>query len=155
MAQEPLPERRILVGGDTDFDGGRLQPLSDSSLPACEQACLGNRSCHGVSVLTTRPAQDRRARLMIDDALPAGVEIDPPAIQRAGDIRALGWLDSGVPEHTGCRAVLTQKGGTAMRIAYVERAVSSGMFDQPAARVQDMYHPGYRATIASGDLEIR
>ncbi|MBU2963607.1 alpha-2-macroglobulin family protein [Citreicella sp. C3M06] len=160
----PVPLTLTTLGvpeGDTAASGYGYSLQRDfyrlDGTPASFPAQQGERL---VAVLTIRPAEDRRARLMIDDALPAGFEIDNPAILRAGDIRALDWLETAEPEHTEFRAerflaALTQEGGEPMRLAYVVRAVSPGMFHHPAALVQDMYHPEYRATTASGDLEIR
>ncbi|KAA8610737.1 alpha-2-macroglobulin family protein [Salipiger aestuarii] len=113
-----------------------------------------------VTVLTVRPADDRHARLMIDDALPAGFEIDNPSLLRAGDIRALDWLQTSDVENAEFRAerfmaAVTRAGADPIRLAYIVRAVSVGTFHHPAALAFDMYRPEYRATTASGTLEIR
>ncbi|WP_370229782.1 alpha-2-macroglobulin family protein [Salipiger bermudensis] len=113
-----------------------------------------------VAVLTVRPAEDGGARLMVNDALPAGLEIDNPNLLRAGDIRGLDWLDPSDTEHAEFRAdrflaAVNQQGNAPIRLAYVVRAVSPGTFHHPAALVEDMYRPEYRATTASGRLEIR
>jgi uncharacterized protein YfaS (alpha-2-macroglobulin family) len=112
-----------------------------------------------VVVLTIRPAEETRARLMINDALPAGFEIDNPSLLRAGDIRALDWLKTVEAEHAEFRtdrfmAAVNQSGTSAVRLAYIVRAVSPGEFHHPAALVEDMYRPDYRATTASGRVTI-
>ncbi|MCT4607791.1 MAG: alpha-2-macroglobulin family protein [Pelagimonas sp.] len=112
-----------------------------------------------VTVLTVYPAQDTRARLMINDALPAGFEIDNPSLLRSGDIRALNWLTPHTTEHTEFRsdrflAAVNQNGNKPIQLAYILRAVSPGEFHHPAALVEDMYRPDYRATTASGRVTI-
>jgi hypothetical protein len=39
-------------------------------------------------------------------------------------------------------------------LAYIVRAISPGEFHHPAAVVEDMYRPEYRANTASGRLVI-
>ncbi|WGW04713.1 alpha-2-macroglobulin family protein [Tropicibacter oceani] len=112
-----------------------------------------------VAVLTVRPSDDTRARLMIDDALPAGFEIDNPNLLRAGDLRALDWLEPSEADHAEFRsdrflAAVTHSGRDPVRLAYILRAVSPGTFHHPAALVEDMYRPDYRATTASGTVTI-
>ncbi|MFW2542705.1 alpha-2-macroglobulin family protein [Primorskyibacter sp. 2E107] len=112
-----------------------------------------------VAVLTVRPADDTRARLMVDDPLPAGFEIDNPALLRSGDLRALDWLEPAEADHAEFRsdrflAAVTHAGTEPFRLAYILRAVSPGDFHHPAALVEDMYRPDYRATTASGSVTI-
>lgn len=112
-----------------------------------------------VTVLTVKPAEDVKARLIVDDALPAGFEIDNPSLLRAGDIGALDWLKTAEVEHSEFRtdrfvAALDQRDAEPLRLAYIVRAVSPGTFHHPAALVEDMYRPEYRATTASGSVII-
>lgn len=112
-----------------------------------------------VAVLTIQPAEDTRARLMIDDALPAGFEIDNPSLLRSGDLKALDWLRTVDAEHAEFRAerflaAVNQRGDDEIRLAYILRAVSPGTFHHPAALVEDMYRPDYRATTASGTVTV-
>jgi uncharacterized protein YfaS (alpha-2-macroglobulin family) len=112
-----------------------------------------------VAVLTVRPAADTRARLMIDDPLPAGFEIDNPSLLRSGDLRALDWLETASAELAEFRAerflaAVDQRGDDTIRLAYILRAVSPGTFHHPAALVEDMYRPDYRATTASGTVTV-
>ncbi|MGP6089132.1 alpha-2-macroglobulin family protein [Antarctobacter jejuensis] len=112
-----------------------------------------------VTVLTVQPAEKTRARLMIDDALPAGFEIDNPSLLRSGDVRALDWLKTADAEHSEFRsdrflAAVDQRNEKPIRLAYVVRAVSPGAFHHPAALVEDMYRAEYRATTASGSVTI-
>ncbi|MEF2551788.1 alpha-2-macroglobulin family protein [Aurantimonas sp. A2-1-M11] len=105
-----------------------------------------------VAVLEVTPLDSGPARLMIDDPLPAGFEIDNPAILRGGDVAALDWLQlTGEAAHTEFRAerflaaVDQGDGDTATRrFAYIVRAVSPGEFVHPAALVENMYDPSRR-----------
>jgi len=40
-------------------------------------------------------------------------------------------------------------------LAYVARAVTPGLFYHPAASVEDMYRPAYRARTATGRVQVR
>ncbi|MBP0483207.1 alpha-2-macroglobulin family protein [Sagittula salina] len=112
-----------------------------------------------VAVLTVKPSDDTRARLMIDDPLPAGLEIDNPSLIRSGDVSSLAWLETTDAEFSEFRtdrflAAVNQRDEEPFRLAYMLRAVSPGVFHHPAALVEDMYRPDYRATTASGTVTV-
>ncbi|WP_135502331.1 alpha-2-macroglobulin family protein [Roseovarius aestuariivivens] len=112
-----------------------------------------------VTVLTVRPFERGEARLMIDDPLPAGFEIDNPALLRSGDIRALDWLKTTEARHTEFRAerflaAVDWRSDDPFQLAYIVRAVSPGSYHHPAASVEDMYRPQYRARTATGRMEV-
>jgi uncharacterized protein YfaS (alpha-2-macroglobulin family) len=112
-----------------------------------------------VTVLTVQPFEDTGARLMVDDPLPAGFEIDNPTLLRAGDVRALDWLQLSFAEHTEFRsdrflAAVDIGGKGIVTLAYVARAVTPGTYHHPAASVEDMYRPRYRARTATGRVVI-
>ena len=112
-----------------------------------------------VTVLTVRPAEETGARLMIDDPLPAGFEIDNPNLLRGGDIAALDWLETAEAEHAEFRAdrflaAVNWRSDRPLRLAYIVRAVSPGTFHHPAASVEDMYRPQYRARTETGQVSI-
>jgi uncharacterized protein YfaS (alpha-2-macroglobulin family) len=97
---------------------------------------------------------------MVNDPLPAGLEIDNPNLLRSGDLRALDWLDPSSTENAEFRsdrflAAVDQSGDRRIQLAYILRAVSPGEFHHPAALVEDMYRPDYRATTASGRVTIQ
>ncbi|MEM8576489.1 MAG: alpha-2-macroglobulin, partial [Pseudomonadota bacterium] len=103
-----------------------------------------------VAVLTVTPFEAVGARLMIDDALPAGLEIDNPNLLRAGDVRALDWLKPASAEWSEFRAdrflaAVDHRGENSFTLAYIVRAVSPGEYHHPAPLVEDMYRPDYRA----------
>ncbi len=113
-----------------------------------------------VTVLTVTPFESGGARLMIDDPLAAGIEIDNPNLLRSGDVRALDWLDLSDATHTEFRsdrflAAVDLSGGETVTLAYVARAVTPGAFHHPAASVEDMYRPQNRARTETGRVEVR
>jgi len=112
-----------------------------------------------VTVLIVEAHEKVGARLMIDDPLPAGVEIDNPSLLSSGNVQALDWLRPSNAEHAEFRsdrflaAVNTHRGG-AVTLAYIARAVTPGEFHQPAASVEDMYRPRYRARTDTGRVIV-
>lgn len=114
-----------------------------------------------VTVLEVRPDRGvSGGRLMIDGALPAGFEIDNANLLREGDIRALDWLNThDMAEMTEVRAdrflaAVDWTSTAPLRLAYIARAVSPGVFHHPAAKVEDMYRPTNRAIGATGQVVI-
>lgn len=110
-------------------------------------------------VLTVTSERDEVGRLIVDDPLPAGFEIDNPNLVKSGSVRALDWID-GVEEVETAefrsdrfRAALDHGGGS-FRLAYLVRAVSPGVFRHPAATVEDMYRPEFRAWTDTGVVEV-
>ncbi|TMV06890.1 alpha-2-macroglobulin family protein [Ruegeria sediminis] len=113
-----------------------------------------------VTVLTVDPFEDGGARLMVDDPLPAGIEIDNPSLLRSGDVRSLDWLDLSEASHAEFRAdrflaAVDLRGSDRVTLAYVARAVTPGTFHHPAASVEDMYRPSFRARTATGQVVVR
>ncbi len=112
-----------------------------------------------VAILRVTPEQERKGRLIISDPLAAGFEIDNPNLLRSGDISKLDWLqldNSGVSEFRADRFLnaVTWAQKDAIQMAYIVRAVSPGVFRQPAALVEDMYRPSLRATTSVNTVTI-
>lgn len=112
-----------------------------------------------VVVLTVQPFEGGEARLMINDPLPAGLEIDNPSLLQGGDIRSLDWLDTAYPNHSEFRAdrfiaAVDWRNDRPFDLAYIVRAVSPGEYHHPAASVEDMYRPQYRAITATGRMRV-
>ncbi|MFY0310934.1 alpha-2-macroglobulin family protein [Leisingera sp. D0M16] len=127
------------------------QPLDAHSLQA---------GARFVAVLRVKPHEKTGARLMINDPLPAGFEIDNPNLLRSGDLRDLDWLNPAEAEHAEFRsdrflAAVNVRDASAVTLAYVVRAVTPGVFHHPAASVEDMYRPAYRARTGTGRVEVR
>ena len=112
-----------------------------------------------VTVITVRPFEEGGGRLIIDDPLPAGLEIDNPNLLRSGDVRALDWLDPAEARHAEFRserflAAVDWRGDDPFHLAYVVRAVTPGEYHHPAVTVEDMYRPRYRAHGATGAMRV-
>ena len=112
-----------------------------------------------VAVLNIRPFEAGEARLIVNDPLPAGLEIDNPNLLRAGDIAALDWLDPASARHAEFRAdrfiaAVDWRSDKPFRLAYIVRAVTPGSYHHPAALVEDMYRPQYRARSATGQMRV-
>jgi uncharacterized protein YfaS (alpha-2-macroglobulin family) len=116
-------------------------------------------------------ASAQRPELMvIDDALPAGFEIDstltPDDAQgekdehgkpKAGPFSFLGKLSpASVQEKRDDRyiAALTVSGGKPFALAYIARVVTPGDYFLPGAEAHDMYRPAINAHTAPGRARI-
>ncbi len=112
-----------------------------------------------VTVLKVSPFQKVGARLMVNDPLPAGLEIDNPNLLSSGDIRELDWLKTTYAEHSEFRsdrflAAVDWRSDKPFMLAYVVRAVAPGTYHHPAASVEDMYRPQYRANTDVGGVMV-
>ena len=116
-----------------------------------------------VVALKVTEAQARRARLLVVDRLPAGLEIDNPALVDGGSVEAFSWLSKDVePAHTEYRddrfvaAFDRAEGQSAfITMAYVVRAVAPGRYIYPPATAEDMYDPERYGRTAFGELTVR
>ncbi len=113
-----------------------------------------------VTVLEVTPFGSGEARLMVSDPLPAGFEIDNPNLIRGGDITGLDalGLESEV-SHSEFRqdrflTAIDRMDGTPFRLGYIVRAISPGTFHHPAASVEDMYRPDFRARSDAGRVTV-
>ena len=113
-----------------------------------------------VVVLEVKPLGTSEGRLMVSDPLPAGFEIDNPNLIRSGDIAALDWLstvdETRTTEFRQDRflAAVDWTSADAFQLAYIVRAISPGTYHLPAASVEDMYRPDYRARTATGTVTV-
>jgi len=112
-----------------------------------------------VAVIEVRPFEETGARLIVDDPLPAGFEIDNPNLLRSGDVRALDWLSLTEAEHAEFRsdrflAAVNMRQADTVTLAYIVRAVTPGTFHHPAVSVEDMYRPRFRARGATGRVTV-
>ena len=113
--------------------------------------------------LKVTEAQARYARLLVVDRLPAGLEIDNPALVDGGSVEAFAWLTKDVePTHTEYRddrfvAAFDRADGQSafITMAYVARAVAPGHYVYPPATAEDMYDPDRYGRTAFGELEVR
>ena len=115
-----------------------------------------------VVVLTVTADQAREGNILVVDPIPAGYEIENPNISASGDVSAFDWLSvERNVAHTEARvdrfvAALNRGDDDSLEfsVAYSMRAVSPGMFAQPAATVEDMYRPGLQARTDTGTVEV-
>ena len=49
---------------------------------------------------------------------------------------------------------MNHNGEKPFRLAYIVRAVTPGTYHHPAATVEDMYRPEYRANTATGRITV-
>ncbi len=112
-----------------------------------------------VVVIEVQPFEDVGARLIIDDPLPAGLEIDNPNLLQSGEVGALDWVKTTYAENAEFRsdrfiAAVNHSDATAFRLAYIVRAVTPGTYHHPAATVTDMYRAEYRANTGTGAVTV-
>ena len=143
--------------GGNGFTIERFAFTPDGEPVRLDEVALNQRL---VIVLKVDPHGYAEGRLMVNDPLPAGFEIDNPNLIRSGDVAALDWLDLNIdPVHAEFRterflAAVDWRSDAAFQVAYMVRAVSPGTFHAPAASVEDMYRPTLRARTATGRIVI-
>lgn len=114
-------------------------------------------------VLKVTETESKRARLLLTDPLPAGFEIDNPALVEDGAVPNLPGLDSRVvPTHTEFRddrftAAFDRSPGDSafFSVAYLVRAVTPGRFVHAPAVIADMYRPERFGRTGNGVVEVR
>ncbi|MFN3520931.1 MAG: alpha-2-macroglobulin family protein [Phenylobacterium sp.] len=142
--QNGLTLSKRLVG----MDGGAVDP---SRLRQGDQVIV---------LVSGRSQQARSTALVVDDALPAGFEIETvlgPDDAQSGPFRFLGKLTAAdVQEARDDRyvAALDLPGREPFAFAYVARAVTPGDFLLPGAEARDMYRPSLNARTAAGRATI-
>ena len=115
-----------------------------------------------VALKITEP-EARYARLLVVDRLPAGLEIDNPALFDSGDIESLSWLKRDIePVHAEYRddrfvAAFDRepKQSAFLTVAYIARAVAPGRYVYPPATAEDMYRPERFGRTAFGEIEVK
>ena len=113
-----------------------------------------------VAVIEVTPFEAAEGRLVVDDPLPAGFEIDNPALLSGGETGGFPWLPEVAEVRMAefradrFRAALDRGGTQPFRLAYVLRAVSPGSFRHPAATVEDMYRPERRGWTGTGRVDV-
>jgi hypothetical protein len=113
-----------------------------------------------IVLITGSSAQGRTTPLVVDDALPAGFEIEMTLgadDAQNGPFKFLGKLSSAdAQESRDDRyiAAMDVEGGKDFALAYVARAVTPGDFYLPGAEARDMYRPSVFARSAGGRLKV-
>lgn len=114
-----------------------------------------------VVVLNITETNDWPSRIVVTDLLPAGFEIDNPSIVNSANLSNFDWIEEVQAAHTEFRndrfvAAFDRAQGDNRQItlAYVVRAVTPGVYDHPAAQVDDMYRPQFSGRTAMGKMEV-
>ena len=104
----------------------------------------------------------RNGRLLLVDPLPAGIEIDNPALVENTILPDAEWLKREVePSNTEYRddrfvAAFdrTTDQPATFQVAYIVRAVSPGHYVRPGASIEDMYRPERFGRTETGTLDV-
>jgi len=149
---DPLP-----AGGD-GFAIERTYYTLDGGEANVSEAVQNERY---VVVLKVTEHNNWPSRIIVTDLLPAGFEIDNPSLVDSAKLGNFDWLEEIEPAHTEFRydrfvAAFNRDAGSGREIAfaYVVRAVTPGVYDHPAAQVEDMYRPQFSARTAAGRMQV-
>lgn len=114
-----------------------------------------------VVVLKVTESNRWRSRVLVTDLLPAGLEIDNPSLVDSASLANFEWIGEVEAAHTEFRsdrfvAAFDRSGSSNddITLAYVVRAVTPGIYDHPAASVEDMYRPQFSARTATGRMQV-
>ena len=164
--------RRLALGGDDDHRRAGEAAAADGRRLHLDPALLQSHR-HGSE---DRPGEaDRHVRggaggqhatyvehqALIVDLLPAGFEVENARLADAQSVSQLSWLPEQTPtvytEFLDDRFVAALDlgyGRRDFRVAYLVRAVTPGVYSLPAAEVEDMYQPQYRARTVMGRVTV-
>ncbi len=151
-----VPTDPVKAGGN-GYAITRSYYTMDGQPAALDGAKVGDRM---VAVLEVTPFGKGEARLMVNDPLPAGYEIDNPDLISGGSVSSLDFLDLATEvAHSEFRqdrflTAIDRTDNSSFRLAYVLRAVSPGTYHQPAASVEDMYRPDLNAHTDAGTVTV-
>ena len=153
-----VPSQPLPAGGD-GFTIERTYYRLDGTEANVTEASQNERY---VAVLRISQLNDWAARVLINDLLPAGFEIDNPGLVSSAELSNFSWLPQTKAAHLEFRddrfiAAFdrAQGDGSDVTVAYVVRAVTPGVYAHPAATVEDMYRPEFSARTASGMMEVK
>jgi uncharacterized protein YfaS (alpha-2-macroglobulin family) len=114
-----------------------------------------------VVVLSGKSEADVYNQALMIDLLPAGFEVENARLADTRSTDDLPWLPELTPtlytEFLDDRFVAAfdlDWGRRSFTVAYLVRAVTPGTYHLPAAQVEDMYQPQYRARTAAGMVTV-
>jgi uncharacterized protein YfaS (alpha-2-macroglobulin family) len=118
-----------------------------------------------VVVLKVTEVEPKLAQIVVEDRLPAGFDIENPALLKGTDLKSFSWLPATyAPVFSAFRDdrfvaafSLTDQGRKVpaqLTMAYVMRAVNPGVYTYAGARVEDMYRPDRFARTSGAKVEI-
>ena len=149
------PSQPLPAGGD-GFSIERSYYTLDGEPANITEARQNDRY---VVVLQAESFNDWPARIVMTDLLPAGFEIDNPRLVGSAELANFEWLGEASAAHSEFRAdrftaAFDRNEQGTFYAAYVVRAVTPGIYNHPAAIVQDMYRPQYHARTSAGMMEV-
>ena len=151
-----VPSDAELAGGN-GYSITRTYYTLEGEVASLDNLTVGMRL---VTVLEVTPFGRGEARLMINDPLPAGFEIDNPNLISGGSLAALESLGlEAAVAHSEFRqerflSAIDRFDNATFRLGYIVRAVSPGSFHHPAASVEDMYRPDLTGRSDTGRIII-
>jgi alpha-2-macroglobulin len=118
-----------------------------------------------IVVLKVTEIEPRLGQIIIEDRLPAGFDIENPALLKGTSLKSFAWLPNNYsPVFTSFRddrfvaayslEDAERKIPAQMTMAYMMRAVTPGVYTHAGARVEDMYRPGRFARTSGAKVEI-
>jgi alpha-2-macroglobulin len=137
----------------------RLYYAPDGKIVDPSKAKQNQRFVVVLRIIETKP---QFGHLIVSDYLPAGFEIDNPALVSSGGTKTLAWIDhpattvSSEFRDDRFTAAIDRKADddSIFAVSYVARAVSPGHYSVPQARVEDMYRTDRYGRTKSGVLDI-
>ncbi|MCO5084642.1 MAG: alpha-2-macroglobulin family protein [Rhizobiaceae bacterium] len=151
------PKQPLPAGGD-GFTIKRTYYTLDGKQANITEAKQNERY---VVVVEATNSNRWQSRVLIQDLLPAGFEIDNPGLVSSADLSNFSWLPETSAAHLEFRddrfvaAFDPDQASGSMTLAYVVRAVTPGVYVHPAAYVEDMYRPQFSARTATGMMEVK
>jgi uncharacterized protein YfaS (alpha-2-macroglobulin family) len=151
------PKQPLPAGGD-GFTIKRTYYTLDGKQANITEAKQNERY---VVVVEATNGNSWQSRVLIQDLLPAGFEIDNPGLVSSADLSNFSWLPETSAAHLEFRddrfvaAFDPDQASGSMTLAYVVRAVTPGVYVHPAAYVEDMYRPQFSARTATGMMEVK
>jgi uncharacterized protein YfaS (alpha-2-macroglobulin family) len=118
-----------------------------------------------VVVLKVTEVEPKTGQIIVEDRLPAGFDIENPALLKGSDLKAFSWLPTTwTPAFSSFRddrfvaayslTDASRKLPAQLTMAYVMRAVTPGAYTHAGARVEDMYRPDRFARTSGAKVEI-
>jgi uncharacterized protein YfaS (alpha-2-macroglobulin family) len=151
--------REPLSAGGEGFSVSRTYYRLDGTEANISEVAQNERF---VVVISITEDSEWPSRVLVNDLLPAGFEIDNPGLVSSAELSNFGWLSQTQAAHLEFRddrfiAAFDRTGeeNRSFNLAYVVRAVTPGVYALPAATVEDMYRPQYSARTAMGMMEIK
>jgi hypothetical protein len=170
VGHEPVPASVLVTG-----DGMEPEPSAENGFKIERKTYMPDgreisfdklkQNDRVVVVLKVTEIEPKLGEIVVEDRLPAGFDIENPALLKGTDLKAFSWLSNTFsPVFSAFRddrfvaayslGDLSRKVPAQMTMAYVMRAVTPGVYTHAGARVEDMYRAGRFARTAGAKVEI-